>query len=33
MPHVLPLCRPAGWIAAWRRTGALSGLSRRSALS
>jgi len=25
-----PLCRPAGWIAAWRRIGTLSILSREA---
>ena len=27
-----PLCRPAGWVALWRRMGNLSVLNRRAAL-
>lgn len=28
--HTLPLCRPAGWVALWRRLAALANLNRRS---
>ncbi len=33
MKRLPPLCRPAGWIALWRRLGNLSVLNRRSDLS
>lgn len=28
-----PLCRPAGWVALWRRMGNLSVLNRKARLS
>ena len=28
-----PLCRPAGWVAQWRRMGNLSILNRKDRLS
>ena len=28
-----PLCRPAGWVALWRRMGNLSILNRKDRLS
>jgi hypothetical protein len=30
-PHI-PLCRPAGWIALWRRLAAFGTLNHRSLL-
>jgi len=32
-PSLPPVCRPAGWVAIWRRLGNLSVLNRRYALS
>ncbi len=32
-PDLPPVCRPAGWIAIWRRLGNLSILNRRAVLS
>jgi len=29
--HSLPLCRPAGWVALWRRLAQCANLNRRIA--